>query len=102
MKTISLFTVKVLAVIGANLAFAWMCIEFILYLVKDRIFNWWSVWSFMICVVVAIAIVALVGFEAIKNRKEHLKAFEQRRENKPKSKFRQRLDEAMKEANTNR
>jgi high-affinity Fe2+/Pb2+ permease len=100
MKVISLLVVKVLAVIVANLAFFWAIIEFILYLVKDKVFNWWSVWTFCISVAVALVVVAYGGIYAIKNRNKALNSLKKMREDKPKSRFQQKLDKAMEQANT--
>jgi membrane protein YdbS with pleckstrin-like domain len=44
---ISLLAIPV--IIGASLAWVWPVVEFILYLFKDRQFNWWSVWACLIC-----------------------------------------------------
>ena len=45
----------ILAALAVILTFCWACVEFILYLVKDMPFNWWSVWttiiSFLACIV---------------------------------------------------
>lgn len=97
MRTISLLIVKVLAVIVANISFLWVIIEFILYLVKDKSFNWWSVYTFIISVVVALAIVIYASVVKVKASKKRLNDLI----GKPrKSKFQQKLDEAMSKANT--
>ena len=68
MKTLTLFAVKFLAVLSANASFIWAIIEFILYLVKDKEFNWWSVWTFLISV--ATGIISLLLLIAIEPRKK--------------------------------
>ena len=101
MKVISLLVAKVLAVIAANVAFVWAIIEFILYLAKDKVFNWWSVWAFVISVVVAIALVIIAAVCQVKERNSALAKFKQRRYKMPKSRFQQRLEEMeQKRANT--
>jgi hypothetical protein len=47
MKEISLLVAQVLAVTAARLSFFWAIIEFALYLLKDKVFNRWSVWSLL-------------------------------------------------------
>ena len=66
MKIISLLIIQWIAVVSANIAFLWAIIEFILYLVKDKSFNWWSVWYFIISVV--IALVCLVFALVVKSK----------------------------------
>lgn len=87
MKIISLLIIQVVAVIAANVTFFWGVVEFILYLAKDKSFNWWSVWGFIISTIVALicAIVA-IGIKA-KTRKTSIDSgcF--------KSRFQQRLEE---------
>lgn len=101
MKVISLLVAKVLAIITANVAFVWAIIEFILYLVKDKEFNWWSVWAFVISVVVAIVLVIIASVMAVKNRNSAMADFKQRRTTGKKSRFQERLEEMeQKRANT--
>lgn len=52
MKTIILLIGQWISVIAAHVAFLWCIIEFILYLAKDKEFNWNSVWMFIISVVI--------------------------------------------------
>ncbi len=70
MKVISLMVAQVLTVIIANATFVWAIIEFILFLAKDKEFNWWSVWFFVISAVVAIilTIIAVVTKAKQRNR----------------------------------
>lgn len=70
MKVISLMVAQVLSVIIANATFVWAIIEFILFLAKDKEFNWWSVWFFVISAVVAIilTIIAVVTKAKQRNR----------------------------------
>lgn len=96
-KAISLLGAKVLAVMSANVAFVWIIIEFILYLAKDKVFNWWSVWSFVISVVVAIAVVIILAVWQVKEQN----MIKQKRDKIPKSRFQQRLEKMeQKRANT--
>jgi hypothetical protein len=100
MKVISLLIVKVLAIIGTYGAFAWAVIEFILYLVKDKVFNWWCVYTFFISIGVLLGTLAYSAVYAIKNRNKSLGKLMEMRKDKPKSKFKQRIEEAMNKANT--
>ena len=99
MKKNSLLVVKVLAVIVSNLSFFWAIIEFLLYLFKDKVFNWWSVWVFSISIVVALSLIVYGYLCAIKNSNELLDSFNKRRDEMPKSMFKRRLDRAMEQAN---
>lgn len=101
MKVISLLVAKVLAVIAANVAFVWAIIEFILYLAKDKVFNWWSVWAFVISVVVAIALVIIAAVWQVKERNRAWDDMKQRRATGKKSRFQERLEEMQRQrANT--
>lgn len=101
MKVISLLVAKVLAVIAANVAFVWAIIEFILYLAKDKVFNWWSVWAFVISVVVAIALVIIAAVWQVKERNRAWDDMKQRRTTGKKSRFQERLEEMQRQrANT--
>jgi hypothetical protein len=59
MKTACLILAYI-ATISANICFVWAGVEFILYLVKDHVFNWWSIWGFLLSIVVTLICVALV------------------------------------------
>ena len=84
MKIVVLSVSMILAYIGIVLSPAWALIEFILYLVKDRPFNWWSVWTVFICIAWLIfCIIAVSVSSAIEDRKER-KTY--------KSKFQERLE----------
>ena len=94
MKVISLVVVQVLAVIGANVGFFWACIEFILYLAKDKEFNWLSVWLFVLSTILAFGSVLYVAYLKTKNQKNRPKVMNRE------GKFRKRLREAMEKADT--
>ena len=101
MKVISLLVAQVLAVITANVAFVWAIIEFILYLAKDKVFNWWSVWAFVISVVVAIVVSIFALVAKTKARNKAWEEMKQRRPERKKSKFQERLEQMQKaRANT--
>jgi uncharacterized membrane protein YpjA len=94
MKVIILLIVQVLAVIGANVGFFWACIEFILYLVKDKEFNWLSVWLFVASTILALGSVLYAAYLKSKNQKNRTTSINRE------SKFRKRLREAMEKADT--
>ena len=87
MKIISLLIIKSIAVVSANVTFLWGIIEFILYLVKDKAFNWWSVWCFIISVVIALVCVVFALIVKSKSRTTSINT------GRFKSKFQQRLEE---------
>ena len=67
MKIIILLIVQRIAAVAANITFIWGIVEIALYLVKDKEFNWWSVWSFIISAVVTLACFCLCN--KCKNKK---------------------------------
>ena len=93
MKGITSIIGVVVFYLSAFLSFCWMVIEFILYLAKDLVFNWASVYVF--CASVVLLLITYVAGIVVQ-----LKAH---REAKPepriKSKFQERLHEAMNKTN---
>ena len=85
MKTIALLVSTWISAIAANIFGIWAIVEFILYLVKDKYFNWLSVWLFGISVVLIIVFMVL---SLIVNGKARTSNF-----NLTKSKFQQRIEE---------
>lgn len=53
MKLIVSIFLLYLSVITANVAVIWAAVEFVLYLVKDHVFNWWSIWALIISTVLS-------------------------------------------------
>lgn len=96
MKIISLVVLQILAVIGANISFVWVIIEFILYLVKDKSFNWWSVWIFIISVVMAIGLTLIVSIIKIKSTNSLSKKMTSNLNTHKRSKFQERLEQLEK------
>jgi phosphotransferase system glucose/maltose/N-acetylglucosamine-specific IIC component len=97
MKVVSLLVAQVLAVITANVAFVWGIIEFILYLAKDKEFNWWSVWAFVISAVIAIAITIIAAVAKVKQRNRAWDDMKQRRTTGKRSRFQERLEEMQRQ-----
>ena len=62
MKTILTVLTAIVAYLGSGLSIIWAAIEFILYLVKDKPFNWMSVWSLVLCVSVSMVLFVLAAF----------------------------------------
>lgn len=65
----------VVAYVGIPLSSIWAIVGFILYLVKDTPFNWWSIWSFLICIFmflvnIALTVVFAHNLEQEENKKE--------------------------------
>lgn len=52
MKIILTGLITLTSYFGITFSCIWAMVEFLLYLVKDKPFNWWSVWSILICIVV--------------------------------------------------
>lgn len=70
MKTKILLATNVLSITIAIFFALWAAIEFVIYLVKDIPFNWWSVWIILICLGVYIitAIIAIIHRARIATR----------------------------------
>lgn len=100
MKTITLLIAKIVTSAAASLSLVWAVIEFILYLVKDKPFNWWSVWVFFTSVALAITSFLLLIFVVAKDKRKEFNTHLDNLQERPKSKFRQRLDEAMAKNNS--
>jgi uncharacterized membrane protein (DUF106 family) len=95
MKVIAIAILTVAAYLGATISSIWAVVEFILYLVKDRPFNWWSVWIFITCIVLALFVVIASAIIEAKNRQDSIKNFTPKR-----SRFQERLEEMSKQRNT--
>ena len=54
----SLLGIGVIAKIVNVIAWIWVIVEFLIYLVKDTPFNWWSVWTILISGGILLAIYA--------------------------------------------
>jgi len=66
MKIINLLIIQWIAVTSAKLTFLWVIIEFILYLVKDKPFNWLSIWLLslsMLIILISILFTAITKFK---------------------------------------
>lgn len=92
MKHIILLILTIVSYIGIGISMVWAIVEFILYLVKDKEFNWWSVWLTIIFIVTAITSAILLM--AIK---EEYKLPKPNRDGK--SKFAERLEKMEKQRN---
>jgi uncharacterized membrane protein YbhN (UPF0104 family) len=95
MKILSLSIIALVSYLAACASCIWALVEFILYLVKDRPFNWWSVWTIIICGVFALVMVVIYAVVAAKENKRDLKKFQTRR----KSNFEERLEKMAEERN---
>ena len=68
MKTLLSGLIGFVAYLGSVVSFIWAIVEFILYLAKDKIFNWWSVWSILICIGVALLMFIASAVFAVKDK----------------------------------
>jgi phosphotransferase system glucose/maltose/N-acetylglucosamine-specific IIC component len=59
MKSVSVILMAVIAYFGTTVSCIWSVVEFILYLAKDKEFNWWSVYSIFICLFTALLLVII-------------------------------------------
>lgn len=93
MKVLLTGVLAFIAYFGSVVSCVWAIVEFILYLVKDKIFNWWSVWSILLCAGLALFIFILSIVLIAKEKKDGIKNFQ----GKTMSRFNQRLAEKMAE-----
>ena len=62
---------KIIGFLGAWITPIWAIVEFILYLVKDREFNWWSVWLFLVSIVFILVALALETGTILKRKSKN-------------------------------
>lgn len=98
MKKLVLAILGVTAYLGATASGIWAIVEFVLYLVKDKEFNWWSVWMILICGVSALVFLVM---SAVIDGKEKIEAAKL---TPKKSKFQEALEKmaAERKANLNK
>lgn len=89
---ITLGALIVLSYITISASSIWAIVEFILYLVKDHSFNWWSVWLIPIAILVTIVSSILIML----NKPTPVKKM-----NTNKSNFQKRLEELRKQKEQN-
>lgn len=92
MKVVSTTILAVLAYLGSAVSCIWAIVEFILYLVKDKVFNWWSVWMILICGGLALVMFIFSAVFTVKARNESVKNFTGK-----KSRFQERLEQMAEE-----
>jgi uncharacterized membrane protein len=92
MKVVLTSLLALIAYVGSTISCIWSLVEFILYLVKDKPFNWWSVWSILIFIGLGLIMLIHLFTKSIKNRNKSVEDFNLKR----KSKFQERLDEMEK------
>lgn len=97
MKTLILLLTKVLSAIAASVNFIWIVVEFLIYLVKDDPFNWNSVWLFITCIVLTIALWIIIAVMLYK----HKEAKRETKQVRTKSRWQERLEEAAKQRGYN-
>ena len=88
MKTVTFITLSTCSYVVSALSIIWTNVEFILYLVKDKEFNWWSVWLIPIGFFAAVLFAAIGAAMAAKQKHEERQVF--------KSSFQKRMEELKK------
>lgn len=88
MKIILASGLILLSRIGAILSVIWAVLEFILYIAKDKVFNWWCIWTLIICVLLPIVVSVITLLKTVKNNSFSSPG--------KKSAFQMRLEEEMK------
>jgi signal transduction histidine kinase len=82
--------IQFIAAIGLYGTSLWAMVEFILYLVKDKAFNWWSVYGFILSFIIVLVFGLIINVKAQKNSinkrfEEQIQELKNRRENKLKN-----------------
>ncbi len=95
---------KILSIVSTYVTPIWAVVEFILYLVKDKPFNWWSVYLFIISVALLISCVFIMAIVIHKEEKNIVKntfnIFNKKpRENRFQKKMREMMEKADKQKN---
>ncbi len=85
MKTLIFGILSIVSYLGILVCPIWAIIEFILYLVKDKEFNWNSLWFFISSIILFIVFLILAAYFSNKESKKNYV--------NSKSKWQQRLDE---------
>lgn len=100
-KTVFSAVVMMLSYAGITISGIWTIVEFIIYLVKDHQFNWWSLWTLIISIcTLIVSMVATLIFAAL--QKKNASSFptsDTRPHFVKKSKFQLRLEEMEKQKN---
>lgn len=92
MKYIVTYLLAVIFYLASSICSIWALIEFIIYLVKDKEFNWWGVQGMFIFLAAAIGMSILAFIIKVKNPKPT-----KSRTPLKKSKWQQRMDEIQKQ-----
>lgn len=96
MKVIISMALTILSYISIGICSIWTIVSFLIYLVKDIPFNWWSLWSIIISIVVmTVSIILTVVFKTIHDNK----IIAHYQQNKPKSRWKLKLEEVIKNKN---
>ncbi len=101
-KQIAFTVTAFLAYLGATVSCIWAMVEFILYLVKDKPFNWWSIWSILICSCAAIALFIIGAVMSTKTKYNVRKSAPITDAIFKKSRFQDRLEEMERQRNNNK
>lgn len=95
MKIIFTILLQIISYLGTVLSSIWAIVEFILYLVKDKAFNWWSIWAILICIGAGIVLFVLNIIFVLMHKKKNdkIKNSFHNGEFKKQSRFQQKLEE---------
>ena len=94
MKVISLLIVTILSRVTATVSTVWLVVEFILHLVKDKEFNWWSIWVFVLSLMVAISTLIFSSLMEVRSKNKAREVL--RNGNAKPGRFQKRLEEMKK------
>ncbi len=94
MKTLILLIITLISYLGAVLCPVWALVEFILYLVKDKEFNWSSLWLSIISYILIVVMIFINAFYENKKQYENRQqSFIKTHGKNKKSKWQSRLEE---------
>lgn len=97
---IIMYILAALSAIGAIVSWVWTVVEFIIFIAKDYKFNWWSLLTFIICVVFfALFLIISLILKVEKTDKQAEEAAFGKQPSKYKSVFEARLEAMAKQRN---
>jgi phosphotransferase system glucose/maltose/N-acetylglucosamine-specific IIC component len=94
MKLLTTILLAVVAYFGITVSCIWSVIEFILYLVKDKEFNWWSVYMIFICAFTSL----ILSFLSLKSQFKNGSKLQNKNPIPKRSRFQEKLEQMEKQS----
>ena len=84
--------ISLISYLGIYVSVIWAIVSFIIYLVKDIAFNWWSICVIIVCIVILILSIGIKHYLDYKGRRNGIL--------KSTSRFQQKVNELMEKNKT--